>query len=162
MSDKKPIEIKGKRFKKLIVANFENTSEGTEAACKKTQNVIQMLEGMVKHAKKTLSKKGYDTSLAIPIFQGKYFERESMSNEDRYNLKKENLLIENDSEEADLVNLWQSCEIAANQNNPIESRLDYAFRAGDYSRRLTVYADYGKSQSKSASQERNKGLNEIF
>lgn len=154
--------LKGKRFKKRIVSEFENTSEGVEAACNETQTVLKMLEDMVIYAKKTLANKGYDSSHSFSIFRGNYFDRESMSNEERDNLKKENLFIESDSEEADLVNLWQSCEIAANKKNNIEHRLDYAFRAGDYFRRIAVYADYGKSQSKSASQERKKGLNEIF
>lgn len=159
---KPEVSFKGKRFKKRLVSKLEDTSENVEAACNTTQSVLKMLEDMVIYAKNTLANKGYDTSQIIPKFRGNYFERESMGNEERANLKKENLLIESDSEEADLVNLWQSCEIAANQNNTIESRLDYAFRAGDYFRRLAVYADYSKSQSKSAKQLRTPEVDTII
>ena len=161
MSEPK-MSFKGKRFKKRLVIELEDTSENVEAACNTTQSVLKMLEDMVIYAKKTLANKGYDTSQSVPIFRGIYFDRESMSNEERANKKKENLFIESDSEEADLVNLWQCCEIAANKKNNIENRLDYAFRAGDYFRRLAVYADYGKSQSKSAQQPRASEVDKII
>ena len=68
--------LKGKRFKKRIVSEFENTSEGVEAACNETQTVLKMLEDMVIYAKKTLANKGYDSSHSFSIFRGNYFDNQ--------------------------------------------------------------------------------------
>lgn len=149
-------KVEGKRFNKRKVAqipeNFPFNKLGELMAS--GGGIFDSFRKQINVIKKTLSEKGFNTELSVHCFRSRYFAK-YQSNEKRImELKKKGLLIENDSMEDWAVALWQHAEIALNENNPLESRIDSSYEVGRLKQLINTYAEYGKSQSKAAQKTR--------
>ncbi|KKO45390.1 hypothetical protein WG68_10055 [Arsukibacterium ikkense] len=155
-------EIKGKQYKKYKVTEYSNDNEGLKQSCESGENFTIYLERLVVWAKAELAKKGFDTDLIVPFFRGRYFKKHIAGPQLLKQRKQDGLLILDDSEESELVAIWEAADLAMDETLKIDSRLEYAFKAGDLMRRVLVYRDYSLIQKKVAGQLRAKDVHDLI
>lgn len=149
-------KVEGKKFNKRKVAQipedvpFNKLGELMASG----GGIFDSFRKQIRSIKKTLSDKGFDAELGVPIFRGRYFAKYQSNEQKIMELKKEGLLIENDSMEDWAVALWGHAEIALNDNIALEHRISSSCEVGRLRQVMVTYAEYGKSQSKAAQQPR--------
>jgi hypothetical protein len=182
--------IKGKRFVKEEVIEFEGFWEGIRIMSSKKTGFFARIDEYEKYAINKLNEMGYDLSRGIDPIRGNYLKKEDhlkkmnraaefpyevgeITIEERdkrlayistefKRLSKSGLLYEPYSMTSFLVDMLQAIYSFKNDKNSFEERLQYAFEAGDLFRRIKIYQDYGANQSVNAKEPRKQKVNDYI
>jgi len=149
-------KVEGKRFNKRKVAqipeNFPFNKLGELMAS--GGGIFDVMRRQKEHMKKVLRGKGFDVELGAAGLTAQYFEQKQSDSKKLKQLKRDGLLIENDSIDEWAVKLWQHAEVVLSENASLESRIDSSYEVGRLKQLIDTYAEYGKSQRKAAQRPR--------
>jgi hypothetical protein len=159
----------GRKYAKKQTIQFNDSPEGLAELRKYYESgsfgfhdfSINFIEGI----KNSFLSQGFDTSLSIVEFRGKYLESAKDKFKDNSNYVKfttSDLYIKTDSVSELLTDFILYSERAHIETLPTKHRLEAAFNVGDTYRKILVCSEHGKGQSNIASQPRKPVLNYII